>query len=92
MRVLHREARRIAKDVTDLDGVTGGCIATVYQFADGSVAYFALDAPAWREADEIAGRALLAIKPLTPKRLANKQVLDVPRHARGRNYYRAPPF
>ena len=42
-----------------------GCIATVYQFADGSVAYFALDAPAWREADEIAGRALLAIKPLT---------------------------
>ena len=56
MRVLHREARRIAKDVTDLDGVTGGCIATVYQFADGSVAYFALDAPAWREADEIAGR------------------------------------
>ena len=65
VRVLHREARRIAKDVTDLDGVTGGCIATVYQFADGSVAYFALDAPAWREADEIAGRALLAIKPLT---------------------------
>ena len=65
VRVLHREARRIAKDVTDLDGVTGGCIATVYQFADGSVAYFALDAPAWREADEIAGRALLAIKRLT---------------------------
>ena len=58
MRVLHREARRIARDVTDLDGVTGGCIATVYQFADGSVAYFALDAPAWREADEIAGWAL----------------------------------
>ena len=55
MRVLHREARRIAKDVTDLDGVTGGCIATVYQFADGSVAYFALGAPAWRESDEIAG-------------------------------------
>ena len=55
VRVLHREARRIAKDVTDLDGVTGGCIATVYQFVDGSVAYFALDAPAWREADEIAG-------------------------------------
>ena len=54
VRVLHREARRIAKDVTDLDGVTGGCIATVYHFADGSVAYFALDAPAWREADEIA--------------------------------------
>ena len=56
VRVLHREARRIAKDVTDLDGVTGGCIATVYQFADGSVAYFALDAPAWREADEIAAQ------------------------------------
>ena len=37
VRVLHREARRIAKEVTDLDGVTGGCIATVYQFADGSV-------------------------------------------------------
>ena len=45
MRVLHREARRIAKDVTDLDGVTGGCIATVYQFADGSVAYFAPGRP-----------------------------------------------
>ena len=67
MRVLHREARRIARDVTDLDGVTGGCIATVYQFADGSVAYFELDAPAWREADEIAGRALARALRILPE-------------------------
>ena len=58
VRVLHREARRIARDVTGLSEAKGGCAATVYQFADGSVAYFALDAPPWREADEVVGRAL----------------------------------
>ena len=58
MLVLHREAWRSARDVTRLSEATGSCAATVYQFADGSVAYFALDAPSWQEADEVTGRAL----------------------------------
>ena len=41
--VLHREAWRSARDVTRLSEATGGCAATVYQFADGSVAYACLD-------------------------------------------------
>ena len=59
------EARRIARGVTGVPEATGGRPATLHQFAGGSVAYFAMDAPAWREADEIAGRALLVINPLT---------------------------
>ena len=54
--VLHREARRIAKDVTELRDSTGGSAATLYQFVNGSIAYFALAAPPLREAGEVTGK------------------------------------
>jgi hypothetical protein len=55
--VLHREARRIPKDVTELRDSTGGSAATLYQFVNGSIAYFTLAAPPWREAGEVTGKA-----------------------------------
>ena len=64
MRVLHREARQIAKEVTEILEDTGGCPAAIYRFADSSVGYFALGAPPWQEAGEITGEALLKIGPL----------------------------
>ena len=42
VRVLHREARRIARDVTGTREETVGRPAAVYQFVDGSVGCFAL--------------------------------------------------
>ena len=56
--VLHREARRIARDVAEIPEATAGCAAILYEFCDGSVGYFALEAPPWREAGEVTGRAL----------------------------------
>ena len=56
--VLHREARRIARDVAEIPEATAGCAAILYEFCDGSVGYFALEAPRWREAGEVTGRAL----------------------------------
>ena len=50
---LRQEAQRIAREVTELGSATGGCIATIYQFLDGSVVYFAPDAPMWREAGDL---------------------------------------
>ena len=43
--VLTQEARRLAKGVDELRDATGGRTANIYQFACGSVAYFAPDAP-----------------------------------------------
>ena len=56
--VLTREARRIVKGVDELRDVTGGRTANMYQFACGSVAYFAPDAPDFQEAGELRGEAL----------------------------------
>ena len=53
--VLTKEARRFAKGVDELREATGGCAATIYQFACGSVAYFAPDAPDFQEAGELKG-------------------------------------
>ena len=61
-RVLHREARRVAREVSEVPGATGGRPATIYEFLDGSVGYFALGTPPWQEAGEITGKDLLAIK------------------------------
>ena len=58
VRTLRQEARRFARDVTELRSVTGGCAATIHQFLDGSVGYFAPDAPMWREAGEVTGQDL----------------------------------
>ena len=55
---LTQEARRIAKGVDELRDATGGRTANIYQFAGGSVAYFAPDAPDFQEAGELKGDAL----------------------------------
>ena len=56
--VLTQEARRLAKGVDELRDATGGRTANIYQFAGGSVAYFAPDAPDFQEAGELKGDAL----------------------------------
>ena len=56
--VLTQEARRLAKGVDELRDATGGRTANIYQFACGSVAYFAPDAPDFQEAGELKGDAL----------------------------------
>ena len=56
--VLTQEARRIAKGVDELRDATGGRTATIYQFACGSVAYFAPEAPDFQETGELEGDAL----------------------------------
>ena len=48
--VLRQESRRIVKGVDELLEATGGRTANIYEFACGSVAYFAPDAPDFREA------------------------------------------
>ena len=53
--VLTQEARRIAKGVDELRDATGGRTANIYQFSDGSAAYFASDAPDFQEAGELKG-------------------------------------
>ena len=58
VRTLRQEARRFAREVTELNAATGGCAATIYQFLDGSVGYFAPDAPMWREAGDVTGQHL----------------------------------
>ena len=56
--VLTQEVRRLAKGVDELLDATGGRTANIYQFACGSVAYFAPDAPDFQEAGELKGDAL----------------------------------
>ena len=51
--VLTQEARRLAKGVDELRDAMGGCAANIYQFGCGSVAYFAPEAPDFREAGEL---------------------------------------
>ena len=41
------------RGVDELRHATGGCTATVYEFAGGSVAHFAPDAPDFAEAGEL---------------------------------------
>ena len=53
--VLTQEVRRLAKGVDELLDATGGRTANIYQFACGSVAYFAPDAPGFQEAGELKG-------------------------------------
>ena len=58
--VLTQEARRLAKGVDELLDATGGRLANIYQFACGSVAYFAPDALDFQEAGELKSDALAA--------------------------------
>ena len=54
--VLTQEARRLVKGVDELREATSGRMANIYQFACGSVAYFAPDAPDFQEAGRAEGR------------------------------------
>ena len=58
--VLTQEARRLVKGVDELQDATGGRTANIYQFACGSVAYFAPDATDFQEAGELKGDDLAA--------------------------------
>ena len=68
VRVLNKEARRIARDAEQLPEAAGAGSATLYQFADGSVGYFALEAPPWQEAGEITGEGLERALPILENR------------------------
>lgn len=58
--VLRDQSKRLARGVTELHHATGGRIAAIYEFADGSVAHFAPDAPDFAEAGELKGDDLAA--------------------------------
>ena len=58
--VLTQEAIRLVKGVDELRDATGGRTANIYQFACGSVAYFAPDAPDFQEAGELKDDDLAA--------------------------------
>lgn len=56
--VLQDESRRSVRGIEELHHATGGQTAAIYEFADGSVAYFAPDAPDLAEAGELKDDAL----------------------------------
>ena len=66
--VLTQEARRLVKGVDELRDATGGCSANIYQFAGGSVAYFAPDAPDFQEAGELKDDNLAAAQRILDER------------------------
>ena len=66
--VLTQEARRLAKGVDELRDATGGRTANIYQFACGSVAYSAPDAPDFAEAGELKGDDLAAAQRILDER------------------------
>ena len=53
--VLQEQCRRFVRGVDELYHLTEGCTATVYEFAGGSVAYFAPEAPDFVGAGELKG-------------------------------------
>ena len=55
MAVLRQECRRYLKGVDGLLAATRGRTANIYEFADGSVAYFAPDADDFCEAGDLKG-------------------------------------
>ena len=66
--VLKQECRRYAKGVDELLDATGGRPATIYEFADGSVAYFAPDAPDFKETGELKGEDLASAQRILDER------------------------
>ena len=68
MAILRQECRRYAKGVDEMLGATGGWPATIYEFADGSVAYFAPDVPDFAEAGELKGKELAAAQRILDER------------------------
>ena len=59
---LTQEAKRYAKGVDELRDATGGRTANIYQFACGSVAYFAPYVPSWQR-DHHTDLTSQALKP-----------------------------
>ena len=66
--VLCREDRRMARGVDELHHATVGANATIYEFAGGSAAYFAPDAPDFAEAGELKGKELAADRRILDER------------------------
>ena len=66
--VLRQECRRYAKGVAGRLATTSGRPATIYEFAGGSVAYFAREAPDFREAGELKGEGLAAAQRILDER------------------------
>ena len=58
--VLQEQSTRFVRGVDELHHATGGCTASIYEFAGGSVAYFAPEAPDFDEAGELKGDELAA--------------------------------
>ena len=56
------------KGVDELREATSGRMANIYQFADGSVAYFAPEAPDFQEAGELKGDDLAAAQRILDER------------------------
>ena len=56
------------KGVDELRDVTGGRTANIYQFACGSVAYFAPEAPDFQEVGELKGDDLAAAQRILDER------------------------
>ena len=67
-RVLHQEARRIARNAWEMADATGGRPANIYEFVDDTVADFALDTPPWQEAEELVGTDLERAKRILDER------------------------
>ena len=71
--VLRQQCRRYAKGVDELLDATGGRTAIIYEFTDGSVAYFAPDAPDFAEAGELTGENLAAAQRILDERALPRQ-------------------
>ena len=66
--VLRDQSKRLARGIDELHHASGGRTANIYEFADGSVAYFAPDAPDFAEAGELKGDALAAAQRILDER------------------------
>ena len=71
--VLRQQCRRYAKGVDELLDATGGRTATIYQFADESVAYFAPEASDFKEAGELKDVDLAAAQRILDERALPRQ-------------------
>ena len=79
--VLRQECRWYAKGVDELPEATGGRPAMIYEFADGSLAYFAPDAPDFAEAGELKGDTVIATA-ILDRLLHHSHVINI----RGESY------
>ena len=66
--VLREQSRRFVRGVDELRHATGGCAATIYEFAGGSVAYFAPEASDFAEAGELKDDELAAAQRILDER------------------------